>query len=62
MKLLAENSYVMFDTPTNQDWMSETSLNFWFRINDWSKVENTAQAQTFTIFMMESPDRFENYW
>jgi hypothetical protein len=62
MRLLNENSYIMFDTPTNQDWMSETSINFWFRLNDWSKVENNAESQTFTMFMMESPDRFENYW
>jgi len=39
MKLLSANSNLMFNTPMMDDWMSETSLEFWFKISNWDIIE-----------------------
>jgi hypothetical protein len=44
------------------DWMSETSLNFWFKIEDWSVLGKEKSTQTHSIFTMQSGSGFEQYW
>jgi len=41
MKLLSENSNLMFNSPMMDDWMSETSIQFWFKISDWKPIEES---------------------
>jgi hypothetical protein len=34
----SQQSSFEFNTSAMQNWMSQTSINFWFRISDWSQV------------------------
>lgn len=45
MKLLSDKSYLTFNTPFMADWMSETSFQFWFKIDDWSKLVDDRETQ-----------------
>lgn len=38
MRFTSTNSNMRFSTPYNSDWLSETSINFWFKISDWSQI------------------------
>lgn len=54
MILNEENSYFSFDTPPMADWMSETSLNFWFKLEDWSAISDDSSTLTHSIFTLQS--------
>jgi hypothetical protein len=60
MQLLNEKAYLRFNTPYQEDWMSETSIQFWFRIDDWSSINGGDQ---FSLFTLENPaNKFEAFW
>jgi len=44
------------------DWMSEASLNFWFKIDDWNQLISKKTTLTRSIFGMKSNDGFDQYW
>lgn len=61
MQLKNDDSNFSFQTPQLDDWMSEASLNFWFKIENWDQL---ISKTTFTrsIFGMKSKDGFDHYW
>lgn len=44
--------------------MSETSVQFWFKLQSWDKIvlDPSLSTSTQTIFTLESPNRYENFW
>lgn len=43
------------------DWMSETSINFWFKVTDWQSLRSKS-AQTSSIFTMQTGNGFQQFW
>jgi hypothetical protein len=62
MQLKDDNSNFSFQTPLMDDWMSEASLNFWFKIDDWNQLISKKTTLTRSIFGMKSSDGFDQYW
>ena len=61
MQLKNDDSNFSFQTPQMNDWMSEASLNFWFKIENWDQLI-TKTTLTRSIFGMKSKDGFDQYW
>ena len=62
MQLKNDDSNFSFQTPQMDDWMSEASLNFWFKIDDWNQLISKKTTLTRSIFGMKSNDGFDQYW
>lgn len=52
MKLTTEVSSFRFETPPMSDWMSETSVSFWFKLEDWSIAGEEKLSLTQSLFTM----------
>lgn len=59
---MTEVSSFRFETPPMSDWMSETSVSFWFKLEDWAIAGEDKLSLTQSIFTMQSPSQFESYW
>lgn len=43
------------------DWMSETSIQFWFKMLDWDPISFNGN-EVRTILNMQTESKFESYW